>query len=96
MRKDKEKVFDEVWDDARIAGFLDLRPGDGSDPDHHVLLTAYRSMREEDFARFVAMFATAGRDLNATGREGKTLLEEIAEHRYGEPYAAAMREHGAG
>ena len=96
MRKDKEKVLDEVWDDARIEGFLALRPGDGSDVDHHVLLCAYRGMREEDFARFLPLFVAAGRNLNAVGREGKTLLEEVSEHRYGEPYARLLREHGAG
>ena len=96
MRKDKEKVLDESWDEERIAGFLALRPGRGADPDHHVLLTAYRSMREEDFARFVPMFVAAGRNLDAIGPEGKTLLEEVSEHRFGAPYAAVLREHGAG
>lgn len=96
MRKDKEKVLDEVWDDARVAGYLDLRPGDGSDPDHHVLLMAYRGMREDDFARFLPMFVDAGRNLDAVGREGKTLREEVSEHRYGEPYARLLKEYGAG
>ena len=95
MRKDKEKVLDEVWDDARIASYLDLRPGDGSEPDHHVLLMAYRGMREADFARFIPMFVAAGRDLDATGRDGRTLLEEVSGHRYGAAYAAILREHGA-
>lgn len=96
MRKDKEKVLDEVWDDERIAGYLALRPGDGSDPDHHVLLTAYRGMREDDFARFIPMFIGAGRNLNAVGTAGKTLLEEVSEHRYGAAYAETLRAHGAG
>jgi hypothetical protein len=95
MRKNKAKVLDEVWDDARIAGFLELRPGPGGDPDHHVLLTAYRSMRAEDFARFIPMFVAAGRDLDAVGTEGSTLLEEVSSHRYGAPYADILRQHGA-
>ena len=95
MRKDKEKVLDEVWDEARIAGFLELRPADGSDPDHHALLFAYRGMREDDFATFIEMFVSAGRNLNATGRDGRTLLEELAEHRYGAAYAEILRRHGA-
>ena len=95
MRKDKDKVLDEIWDEARVAGFLELRPGNGSDPDHHVLISAYRGMREADFARFLPLFVAAGRSLDATGGDGRTLLEEVSEHRYGAPYAAMLREHGA-
>lgn len=95
MRKDKAKVLDEVWDDARIEGFLSLRPGNNADPDHHVLLSAYRGMRDEDFARLLPLFVSAGRNINAVGPEGKTLLEEVQEHRYGAPYAQLLEAHGA-
>ncbi|GAB5415859.1 MAG: PA4642 family protein [Congregibacter sp.] len=95
MRKDKAKVLDEQWDDDRVASFLEPRPGDGANADHQILLRAYRSMRDDDFARFLPMFCEAGRDINARGLEGKTVLEEVNEHRYGEPYAALLREHGA-
>lgn len=95
MRKDKAKVLDEVWDDARVASFLELRPGPGTDPDYHVLLTAYRSMRAEDFARFIPMFVAAGRNLDACGPEGTSLLAEVSSHRYGAPYAETLRAHGA-
>ncbi|MEM1188776.1 MAG: PA4642 family protein [Pseudomonadota bacterium] len=95
MRKDKAKVLDEQWDDARVASFLEPRPGDGGDPDHRLLLRAYQSMRDSDFARFVPLFVAAGRDLNATGPDGKTVLEEVREHRYGLPYAEILEAAGA-
>ena len=95
MRKDKAKVLDEQWDDARVAGFLQPRPGDGERPDHRLLLRAYQGMRDEDFARFVALFVAAGRDLNATGPDGRTVLDEVREHRYGAPYAAILTAAGA-
>jgi hypothetical protein len=97
MRKDKTKVLDEQWDDERVASFLEPRPGDGSgaDADFQLLLRAYQSMRDSDFARFIPLFVAAGRDINATGREGKTLLLEVSEHRYGLPYADILRAHGA-
>ncbi|MEE4278483.1 MAG: PA4642 family protein [Halieaceae bacterium] len=95
MRKDKAKVLDEQWDDERVASFLEARPGDGSAPDHRLLLRAYQSMRDSDFARFVPMFVAAGRDVNATGPDGRTVLEEIREHRYGAPYADSLERAGA-
>ena len=95
MRKDKAKVLDEEWDDARVASFLEPRPGDGDDADFQLLRRAYQSMRDSDFARFVPLFVTAGRDVNAIGPEGRTLLDELAEHRYGVPYADILKRHGA-
>lgn len=96
MRKDKAKVLDEQWDDARVASFLEPRPGDGDRPDHRLLLRAYQSMRAEDFARFVALFVQADGDLNDTGPDGRTVLDEIREHRYGTPYTDILVAAGAG
>ncbi|MFK7829135.1 MAG: PA4642 family protein [Congregibacter sp.] len=97
MRKDKEKVLDEQWDDARVASFLTPRPGDGegTEADYQLLLRAYQSMRDSDFARFVPMFCAARRDLNVVGPEGQTLLKLLAEHRYGAAYADILRANGA-
>jgi hypothetical protein len=95
MRKDKAKVLDEQWDDNRVASFLEPRPGDGPHADHRILLRAYQSMRDKDFARFLPLYCAAGRDLNASGAEGKTVLEEVSEHHYGKPYAELLRTHGA-
>lgn len=80
MRPDKQKVIDERWDEARIASFLDKAPLGDEGPDYSALLHAYRSMRPEDFARFIELFRTAGRDLTARGRDGLTLREHIAGH----------------
>lgn len=99
MRKDKAKVLDEQWDDARVASFLEVRPGDGGPAgegvDHRLLLRAYQSMRAADFARFVALFVAAGRDLDATGPDGRSVLAELREHRYGAPYAETLIRAGA-
>ncbi len=87
MRPDKQKVVNEVWDDARIRGFLDKAPlGERVDPDFSALLYAYRSMRPEDFELFVGLFKRAGRNLDARGEAGETLLELIAGHRCAGPF----------
>ena len=66
MRKDKQKVLDEVWDDDRVRGFLTKSvpvqsgqplPGDA---DFYVLRHAYQSMRPDDFERFLDYFTAAG------------------------------------
>lgn len=97
MRKDKAKVLDEQWDDARVASFLEPRPGDGEGDvaDFQLLIRAYQSMRDSDFGRFVPLFCAAGRNINAEGHEGKTLLDEVGEHHYGTAYADILRTHGA-
>ncbi len=87
MRPDKQKVVDEVWDDARIRGFLDKTPlGDGVDADFSALVYAYRSMRPDDFEVFIGYFQRAGRNLKAHGETGETLAELIAEHRHAGPF----------
>lgn len=96
MRKDKEKIVDEVWTEARIREFLDVLPPEGTDPDFHMLLKAYQQMRAEDFATFLGMFKEAGRDINARGPEGETVLSIVERHRYGGEFVEALREAGAG
>ena len=62
-RPDKQQVIDEVWDDARIDDFLCKAPlAPGEDPDFSALIYAYRSMRPDDFGRFLSRFVAAGRD----------------------------------
>lgn len=95
MRKDKVKVLDEQWDEERVASFLQPRPGDGENADYQLLLRAYQSMRDDDFARFVPMYCAAKRKLNAEGPDGRPLLALLAEHRYGASYAEILRAHGA-
>ena len=60
MRRDKAKVLDEVWDDARVRSFLSVRSHTADSDDFHCLLRAYRSMREDDFRRFLVFSRRRG------------------------------------
>ena len=94
MRPDKQKVIDEVWDDARIESFLDKAPMGDEDPDYSVLLYAYRAMRPGDFERFLARYRAAGRDPAARSRAGQTLAESIAPHRHAAPFLRVLQAAG--
>jgi hypothetical protein len=95
MKKDKQKVLDEVWTEDHVRSFLSVRPHDGSDEDFHMLLKAYQSMRESDFALFVQFFGEQQRDVNARGRDGRSVLDVVEQHRHGAPYAKILRNAGA-
>ena len=95
MRPDKQKVINELWDQERIRSFLDKAPlGDGEDPDYSAVLYAYRSMRPEDFARFIDMFVAAGRNPHARNVHGETVLETIAGHRHAGPFRETLAASG--
>ena len=85
------QVTDEVWDDERVKSFLALEPF-GGNADFHVLLKAYRGMRVHDFARFLGFFVAAGRDLDATDAQGRTLWSIIEKHRQGADFIALRAE----
>lgn len=95
LRKDKEKVLGETFDEARIKTFLEFTAPTGVNADYHLLEKAYRGMRGENFGTFIKLFVEAGRDLNAIGPEGKTFLQTIKTHRNGEEYAQALEAAGA-
>lgn len=95
MKKDKEKVIDEVWTTDRVRSFLTVRPHDASDEDFHMLLKAYQSMRASDFELFLQFFLEDGRNPDATGKDGRTVLEIVSEHRHGIEYADILRRAGA-
>ena len=95
MKKDKERVQDEVWTEARIRSFLDLQPPAGVNADYHRLQRAYQSMRDEDFAIFVEIFCQAGGNINARGNSGETLGEEIARHRYASEFVRILADAAA-
>ena len=95
MRRDKAKVVDEIWDDARIESFLDRRAPASVDGDHYRLMLAYRSMREGDFRRFLALGVARGMALDAADAQGRTSADLIAGHRHGKPYVDALLAHGA-
>lgn len=95
LRKDKEKVLGEHFDDARIKTFLDYAAPIDANEDYHLLEKAYRGMRGENFSTFLTFFKEAGRDINAKGTDGKTLLQTLSVHRNGEEYIIALRAAGA-
>lgn len=95
LKKDKKKVLGEHFDDARIKTFLLLQPPEGIDADFHALEKAYRGMIPENFASFVTFFVEAGRNLNATNPDGKTILQIVKDHRHGEEYTEALIAAGA-
>lgn len=82
-------MTDEVWDDARVKGFLEMTPPVGESADFHVLVKAYRGMRPDDFERFLRFFVEAGRDMNARDNQGRTLWEVISNHRHAGEFLAA-------
>jgi hypothetical protein len=95
LRKDKEKVLGEIFTDEKIKVFFDYIPPVDVNGDYHLLEKAYRGMRGENFATFLKMFIAEGRDINAIGPEGKTLLQVIKSHRNGEEYVIALQAVGA-
>ena len=94
MRKDKEKVLDEVWTEDHVRSFLDVRSHDGSDDDFHMLLKAYQSMRASDFELFVQFFREQDRNVNAAGLDGRSVLDIISTHRHGAEYAEILKTAG--
>jgi hypothetical protein len=96
MRKDKQKVVDEVWTEEHVRSFLNVRSHDGTAEDFHMLLKAYQSMKADDFELFVSFFCEDGRDINALGKDGRTVLEIICTHRRGVEYADILKAAGAG
>ena len=93
-RKDKKQVIGEPMTDEQIRAFLSTLPEAGMNPDYHTLLRAYRSLRAQDFERFLGFFLAEGRDLNATGPDGETVLAAISSHQQGADYAEALVQAG--
>lgn len=95
LRKDKEKVLGEVFDDARIKTFLEYTGPASINADFYLLERAYRGMRGENFATFVQLFKDSGHDINTLGKDGKTFLQGIKGHRLAEEYVIALEQVGA-
>lgn len=95
LKKDKQKVLGEVFDDERIKTFLDFPAPEGIDRDFHLLEKAYRGMKADNFTTFVGFFVEAGHNLNATNPDGKTFLQLIADHRQAADYIDALKKAGA-
>ena len=95
MKKDKAKVLDDVWTPEHVKSFLNVRPHDNTDEDFHMLLKAYQSMRADDFTLFIEYFREENRQINATGIDGRSVLEIVTEHRHGSQYATILKAAGA-
>lgn len=95
LRKDKEKVLDEVWTPDHVRSFLEVRPFDGTNEDFFMLLKSYQSMRASDFELFLSYFTAESRDVNAQGLDGKTVLQIVSTHRHGAEFAEALKAAGA-
>jgi len=95
LKKDKQKVLGEVFDDERIKTFMDFEAPEGVNPDFHLLEKAYRGMKIENFDTFLDFFTDAGHDINAQNPNGNSLLAIINEHRHGDEYVDALKKHGA-
>ena len=92
----KKKVVDEVWDDQRVKSFLARKAPVGETAiEFTLLLTAYQSMRAEDFERFLGFYVAAGHDLDATDNTGVTFVEYVSRHRHAAPFIDAMTRAGA-
>ena len=94
-RKDKKVIEGEEWGDERVASYLAFEPVEGCDADFYVLERAYYSMRAYDFARFVAMFVAAGRNLNARNPDGDSMLTILRQHRHGAEFIEILQAAGA-
>jgi len=96
LKKDKQKVLGEVFDDARIKTFLDHEAYGDNNPDYHLLEKAYRGMKVDNFITFLTFFKEKGHDINAQNTEGVTFLQTINTHKQAEDYIQALKQHGAG
>lgn len=95
MKKDKKQVIGEELTDEQIKRNLFAQPfGEGS-VDFQLLMRGYRSLREDDFVRFIAFFVAEGRDVNAVDEKNQTLLDIISTHRHGQAYREALTKAGA-
>jgi hypothetical protein len=95
LKKDKQKVLGEFFDDERIRSFFEYEANDGESTDFHLLEKAYRGMIAENFATFVRFFKEDGKDINATDQYGDTFLQSIKTHREAKVYIETLEKNGA-
>ena len=95
LRKDKQKVLGEHFDDERIKSFFNYQSSEQTHPDYHLLEKAYRGMKADNFATFVQFFCKDGHDINAKNPQGETFLQTIQRHRLADDYIATLKDHGA-
>ncbi|MGH1487441.1 MAG: PA4642 family protein [Cellvibrionaceae bacterium] len=94
LKKDKQKVLGEVFDDERIKTFLDYEAYGDANPDYHLLEKAYRGMKADNFTTFLDFFIAEGHDINAKNQQGNSFFQTIEKHRPAEDYIEAMKARG--
>lgn len=95
LKKDKQKVLGEVFDNERIMTFLDFEPPAGTTKDFHLLEKAYRGMKAENFDTFLTLFKDANYDINAKNPNGHSILAIIEHHKQSKDYEEILKKHGA-
>lgn len=89
-KKDKKVIEDEQRSDDQLRFFLGVQPPAGVDADFHALEIAYRSMKPDEFERFVGFFKADGRNVQAKNPAGETLAQVLSQHRLGSAYIAVL------
>ena len=89
-KKDKKVIEDEQRSDDQLRFFLGVQPPVGVDIDFHVLEIAYRSMKPDEFERFIGFFKADGRNVSAENPAGETLVQVLSQHRLGAAYISVM------
>lgn len=93
-RKDKKKVIGEPMTDEQIRFFLDRQPEDGLEQDFYRLQRAYRSLRLEDFERFLVFFTEQGGKVDTPDNQNRTLKDIISSHQLQQEYAELLERFG--
>lgn len=89
-KKDKKVIEDEQRSDDQLRFFLGVQPPAGVDVDFHALEIAYRSMKPDEFERFVGFFKADGRNVQAKNPAGETIADVLRQHRFGSAYIAVL------
>ena len=95
LKKDKQKVLGEHFDDERIRTFLKFESDGETHADFHLMEKAYRGMKADNFTTFLEFFIEEGHDINALNPQGETYLSVISKHRQSGNYVEAMKAKGA-
>lgn len=93
LKKDKQKVLGETFDDERVRGFLASE--DSEYADYLRIERAYRGMKADNFHTFVGFFIEAGLNINEKNRDGHTILAVVKQHRHAEAYIKTLEAFGA-
>lgn len=78
MAVSQPATFNEEWSDERVFAYLNQLPPKDTNPDFHILYTAFKHMRPFDYERLLTQFISTGHDLHATNPQGQTIADIIA------------------